>query len=175
MTEERRVGLYARVSTADQNEIPQLERLRFWAQANQFKVVIEETDRASGKLTVRRGQERLMAEARGHHIHAVAVAKIDRWARSIQHLSTSVNELHELGVAFYAVDQGIAVKKGDSTGMMILNVLGAVAQWEASIISERTREGLVGKVGKGRHRVGCGEDFPCPTGVHPVASESPGP
>lgn len=175
VTDRKRVGLYARVSTVDQNETPQLERLQEWATRNGYHVEVTETDRASGKLTVRRGQERLMAQARGHHIHAVAVAKIDRWARSIQHLATSINELLELGVDFYAVDQGLAVRKGDPTSKLIMNVLGSVAEWEASIISERTREGLAGKVGKGRHRTGCGVDFPCPTGVHPAEDDPSGP
>jgi len=166
LTGLRRVGLYTRVSTSEQDASNQLDRLNDWAAKNNLEVAAKETDRASGKLTVRRGQERLMAEARGHHLHAIAVAKVDRWARSIQHLSTSINEHHELGVDFYAVDQGLTVRKADPTSKLILNVLGAVAEWEASIISERTREGLVGKVGRGRHPKGCGRDFPCPSEAH---------
>jgi len=131
LTGPRRVGLYTRVSTTEQDASNQLDRLKDWAIKNNLEVAAKETDRASGKLTVRRGQERLMAEARGHHLHAIAVAKVDRWARSIQHLSTSINELHELGVDFYAVDQGLTVRRADPTSKLILNVLGAVAEWEA--------------------------------------------
>lgn len=166
MSEPRRVALYARVSTATQDPGPQLLRLREWAERQGFVVQFETHDIASGRLVQRRGMDVVMANARGHHIHAVAVAKVDRWARSMQHLATTVNELHGLGVDFYAIDQGLAVKRSDPTSTLILNVLGSVAQWEASIISERTRDGLVGKVGRGRHPKTCGTNLPCPTGKH---------
>lgn len=166
MSEPRRVALYARVSTATQDPGPQLQRLREWAERQGFIVQFETHDIASGRLVQRRGMDVVMANARGHHIHAVAVAKVDRWARSMQHLATTVNELHGLGVDFYAIDQGLTVKRSDPTSTLILNVLGSVAQWEASIISERTRDGLVGKIGRGRHPKTCGINLPCPTGKH---------
>ena len=170
-----RVGLYARVSTQGQDHTNQVERLKEWATRQGFDVAIIESDKASGRRVVRPGQERIMAEARGHHIHAVAVVKVDRWARSVQHLSTTLHELHDLGVAFYATDQGLTIRKGDATSKMMFDLLGAVAEWEASIISERTRDGLVGKVGKGRHPNGCGVDFPCPSGVHDETGEAKAP
>ena len=165
----RRAALYARVSTPDQAAGPQLARLREWAEREGYAAHLEREDVASGRLVRRPGAEAVMQAARGHHVHAVAVAKVDRWARSVQHLAATVEELHGLGVAFYAVDQGLAVRPGDPTSRLILNVLGAVAEWEASIISERTKDALralpAGK-GAGRHRRGCGEAFPCPTGAH---------
>jgi DNA invertase Pin-like site-specific DNA recombinase len=161
------VALYARVSTDKQDLVPQLARLREWAARNGFEVVGERADVASGRLVRRPGADEIMREARGHHVHALAVAKVDRWARSLQHLSATVNELHDLGIDFYAVDQGLAVRKGDPTAKLMLHILAACAEWEASIISERTKEGLVGKIGRGRHRKGCGVEFPCPTKKHP--------
>jgi len=170
MTEgRRRVAIYARVSTAEQDAEPQLVRLREWAERAGLDVTMERSDTASGRLVRRAGAEEIMQEARGHHVHAVAVAKVDRWARSMQHLAATVEELHGLGVEFHAVDQGLAVRPRDPTSRLILGVLGAVAEWEASIISERTKDALralpEGK-GAGRHRNGCGEEFACPTRVH---------
>ncbi len=162
-----RVALYARVSTRMQDAEPQLVRLREWAARQGFEVYMERTDLASGRLVRRSGADEILREARGHHVHVVAVAKVDRWARSLQHLAASVEELHSLGVDFYAVDQGLAVRQRDPTAMLILSILGACAQWEASIISERTKDGLRDKIGKGRHRNGCGVEFKCPTGKHP--------
>lgn len=146
---DQRVGVYGRVSTPGQDATPQLVRVREWAPAARLTVHMERVDVASGKLVRRPGQEEIMQAARGHHIHAVAVSKVDRWARSIQHLSSTVNELHALGVDFYAVDQGLAVRPKDPTSKLILNVLGAVAEWEASIISERTKDSLAAKKAAG--------------------------
>lgn len=163
----QRVALYARVSTAAQDATPQLVRLREWARDGGFEVVAERVDVASGRHVQRPGMAEILRLARAHRVHAVAVWRIDRWARSIQHLASSVNELHELGVAFHAVDQGLTVRKGESTSRLLLNVLGSVAEWEASIISERTRDGLVGKAGRGRHWRDCGSvSHPCPSGAH---------
>lgn len=144
-----RLAIYARVSTPDQDVEPQLVRLRDWARSGGHDVAMERRDVASGRLVRRPGQEEIMQAARGHHVHAVAVAKVDRWARSIQHLAGTVNELHGLGVAFYAVDQGLSVKPKDATSALILNVLGSVAQWEGSIISERTRDTLAARQAAG--------------------------
>jgi DNA invertase Pin-like site-specific DNA recombinase len=139
-----RVALYGRVSTNDQEGGSQLARLREWAAREGHEVVLERVDTATGRHVQRPGLTEVMAEARGHHVHVVAVCKVDRWARSVLHLASTVRELHELGVEFVAVDQGLRISRsrGDPTSELILNVLGAVAEWEASIISERTKESL---------------------------------
>jgi len=140
-----RVALYARVSTDEQEAAPQIARLRVWAERAGYVVHMERTDIATGKSgrhVNRPGQDEILAAARGHHVHVVAVAKVDRWARSVRHLSTTVDELHGLGVDFYAVDQGLAVKRGDPTAKLMLGILSSVAEWEASIISERTKDAL---------------------------------
>jgi DNA invertase Pin-like site-specific DNA recombinase len=139
-----KVALYARTSTADQDGSSQLERLREWARREGHDVVLERTDVASGRLVRRPGAGDVLAEARGHHIQAVAVVKVDRWARSVQHLAATVAELRELGVEFVAVDQGLRVSRDrtDPTATLILHVLASVAEWEGSIIRERTKEAL---------------------------------
>lgn len=137
-------ALYARVSTTDQDGSSQIARLRAWADREGRQVTIERTDEATGKNVRRPGLEAIMQEARGHHIRSVAVAKVDRWARSVLDLSSTLHELRDLGVEWVAVDQGLRISpdRSDPTSKLILDVLGAVAEWEASIISERTRQGL---------------------------------
>lgn len=140
-------ALYTRVSTSDQDGSSQLERLRAWAKDEGYSVALEETDEATGKNVRRPGLSRVMAEARGHHIGTIAVCKVDRWARSIMDLSATLHELRDLGVVWIAVDQGIRISpdRADATSKLVLDVLGAVAEWEASIISERTRQALTYK------------------------------
>lgn len=162
-----KVALYARVSTEKQDPQPQLGKLREWAARNQYVVCLEAVDKATGKNMRRPGMESVMNLVRQRHVDAVAVVKIDRWARSVKDLSNTVNEIHERKAEFHAIDQGLSVKPNDPTAKLILNVLGAVADWEGSIISERTKDGLAGKSGRGRHWKDCGSDLhPCPTGKH---------
>lgn len=142
--------MYARVSTEEQELGGQLERLESWAEKEGFRSR-SFVDKASGKDPDRPGQKELMGEAMGRRVQVVAVAKIDRWARSVSHLASSVEKLHDRGIGFVAVDQGLWVRPGDPTGELILTVLGAVAQWEGSIISERTREALAHLKEKGEH------------------------
>lgn len=139
-----RLAIYARVSTPEQQIDGQLARLRQWAAERGLAVALEESDVASGRLVRRPGQERILAEARGRHVQVVAVVRVDRWARSLGHLASSLDELHRLRVGFVAVDQGLEIPgdRDDATAGLVLGVLGAVAQWEASIIAERTKDGL---------------------------------
>lgn len=137
-----RVALYARVSTPDQDPEPQLTQLRAWAKREGHTVTMERAEIASGKLVRRSLQDEIMGEALGRRVDAVACTKVDRWARSLRFLSDSLGGLHERGAAFYCVDQGLRVVKGDPTSKLTLDVLGAVAEWEGSIISERTKDAL---------------------------------
>lgn len=162
-----KVALYARVSTEGQDPHPQLAKLRDWATRNSYTICLEAVDKATGKNMRRPGMESVMALIRQRHVDAVAVCKIDRWARSVKDLSNTVQEIHERKAEFHAIDQGLSVKPNDPTAKLILNVLGAVADWEGSIISERTKDGLAGKNGRGRHWKDCGSlSHPCPTGKH---------
>lgn len=113
------------------------------------EVRLERAEIASGKLVRRAIQDEIMGEALGRRVDAVACVKVDRWARSLKHLSTSVGALHERGAAFYCVDQGLTVVKGDPTAGLTLGVLGAVAEWEGAIISERTRDSLAALKARG--------------------------
>lgn len=160
-----KVALYTRVSTEGQDPLPQLVKLREWAAGH--TVVLEAVDKATGKNMRRPGMDSVMNLVRQRHIDAVVVCKIDRWARSVKDLSNTVSEIHERKAEFHAIDQGLSVKPNDPTAKLILNVLGAVADWEGSIISERTKDGLAGKSGRGRHWKDCGSPaHPCPTGKH---------
>lgn len=86
---------------------------------------------------------------------AVAVWKIDRWARSTQELSREVTTLYNKGVKFISLTDNIDLSS--ASGTLQFNIISAFAQFERDIISERTREGLkhaknVGKRGKDKKR-----------------------
>jgi DNA invertase Pin-like site-specific DNA recombinase len=83
--------------------------------------------------------------------NAIMVTKLDRLGRSLQHLLSLIEEFKNKGVHFIAITQNIDTSS--AIGKFQLQVMGAFAEFERNIISERTKEGLkyaknVGKRGK---------------------------
>jgi DNA invertase Pin-like site-specific DNA recombinase len=153
-----RIGIYARVSTTDQDCSQQLRELRDYAAARKWDVQGEYVDHAvSGKKDSRPAMNELMDAARRRAIDAIVCWKIDRWGRSMPHFVGSVQELGSLGVRFIAVTQGIDTDESNPTSRLMLNLLAAFAEFERELIVERTRAGLQrarreGRIG-GRPRV----------------------
>ncbi len=144
------IALYTRVSTKDQDAKLQLVRLREWATRMGFDPITEFVETASGRLVRRPEQDKVMALVRGRHVRHVAVVKLDRWGRSLIDLKNSINEMVDNGVTFHAIDQGITFEKKSASGGLHLNLLGAFAEFEAEMISDRTREALAAKVATGK-------------------------
>jgi putative DNA-invertase from lambdoid prophage Rac len=95
-----RVGIYARVSTQDQQTLPmQIDSLKKYARARKWKVILQVEDIGSG-ASQRKKREQLMRAARRREIDCVLVWKLDRWGRSLHDLVSTLKELTELGVAF---------------------------------------------------------------------------
>jgi putative DNA-invertase from lambdoid prophage Rac len=143
-----RVALYHRVSTIDQR--PELARreLRAAARTRGARVVLSLEETGSGARADRPGWERVMAAARAGSLDAVMVWKLDRAGRSQLDLLASVETLHRCGVAFIATSQGLEFR-GDATGRLLLGCLAACAEFERSLIRERTRQGLAGARSRG--------------------------
>jgi DNA invertase Pin-like site-specific DNA recombinase len=146
---------YHRVSTTDQNPTLAREELRSAATRLGMELVEEIEETGSGARNDRPGLQRVLAAARSGKIDAVLTWKVDRFARSVLDLCTNVRELVEVhGCAFYAVSQGLVIKPGgEATSRLLLNILGAVSEFEREIIRERTRLGL-GKAKRAGKRLG---------------------
>jgi DNA invertase Pin-like site-specific DNA recombinase len=78
----------------------------------------------------------------------VMVSKLDRIGRSLQHLLSLIEEFTQKGIHLISVTQNIDTTT--SVGKLQLQIMGAFAEFERNLISERTKEGLKGnmKVGK---------------------------
>jgi DNA invertase Pin-like site-specific DNA recombinase len=79
------------------------------------------------------------------------VTKLDRLGRSLQHLLSLFDEFNKRRISFIATTQNIDTTTAG--GRLQMQILGAFAEFERSLISERTKEGLkvatgVGKRGK---------------------------
>ena len=70
----------------------------------------------------------------------LVVTKLDRLARSTADLSRLVEQLHDKGAALRVLD--INLDTSTSTGRLMLNLLGSIAQFEREVMLERQREGI---------------------------------
>lgn len=135
------VGLYVRVSRADQN--PQLQHdecRRLAAARNWSDVQVYEDHGFSGARDRRPALDRLLADARRGRLSIILVWRTDRLFRSLRHMVTTIDELSALGVAFVS-----ATEPFDTTtpqGRLLLHLVSAFAEFERQVNVERTRAGM---------------------------------
>ncbi len=136
-----RVALYARVSTTDQNCEMQLSDMKRMAESRGFEIVSEHVEKGiSGGKDSRPELNHLMKDARRGKFKAVLVWRFDRFARSLKHLVTALEEFRSLGVEFLSHQE--AVDTSTPAGRMLFQVIGAMAEFEREIIRERVIAGL---------------------------------
>ena len=133
--------VYARVSTRGQNPENQLLALRKYAEARGLQIVETYVDVGqSGGKASRPELDRLMMDARRRKFNIVLVARLDRLARSLKQLVMTLDELRELGISFVSLQE--AFDTSTSTGILLFQVVGAIAEFERSLIRERIALGL---------------------------------
>src|SRR4051812_48629139 len=145
-----RTALYMRVSTADQKPDLQSDDLRGYAARAGLDVVQDYCDVAvSGRREGRPQLNALMAAARNHAIDCVLVWKFDRFARSTRHLLTALEEFDHLGGRFVSVQDQIDTDS--PMGRAMFTIIGAMAELESSLISERVTAGMRAAEARGKH------------------------
>ena len=139
----KRIAVHGRVSTEAQNYSSQLREVRAYVRRRWTKSeVVEYLDKASGTRFTREGLDAMMAEVRKSRIDVLAVYKLDRLGRSLQHLAQLIGELETHGTALIASSQGIDTSESNPVGRLQMHVLAAVAEFERSVIVERINAGL---------------------------------
>ena len=135
-----RAGLYARVSTSDQQTLAMQSRaMRDYAARRGWTVVMQIREVNSGAAQ-REARERLLEAARRREIDAVLVWRLDRWGRSVTDLLTTLQELEHLGVGFVSLTEALDLTT--PAGRAMAGLLAVFAQFEKEILRERTRAGL---------------------------------
>ena len=135
-----RVGLYARVSTQDQQTLPlQMQAMRQYVQARQWQVTLEVEEVSSGAVS-RPKREQLVKQARRRELDAILVWRLDRWGRSLADLITSLQELNALGVGFVSLHE--ALDMTTPTGRAMAGLLAVFAEFERDILRERVKAGI---------------------------------
>jgi DNA invertase Pin-like site-specific DNA recombinase len=135
-----RVGLYARVSTHDQQTLPmQLSAMREYAKKRSWSVAVEVKDVGSG-ATTRPERERLIDAARRREIDLVLVWRLDRWGRSLVDLVTTLQELNALDVGFVSLSEALDLTT--PSGRALAGMLAVFAEFERDILRDRVRAGI---------------------------------
>ena len=146
-----RTALYARVSTADKGQDPemQLRELREYCQRRGWDIAGEYTDiGVSGSKDSRPQLNQLMTDAAKRKCDAVVVWRFDRFARSVSHLLRALETFRSLGIEFVSYNE--AIDTSTPVGKMTFTVLAAVAELERSLIIERVRAGVRNARAKGK-------------------------
>ncbi|MFB0626075.1 recombinase family protein [Streptomyces sp. AB3(2024)] len=134
---------YARVSTDDQEALLQHDALTLAGCARIF------TDKASGKNTDRPELTAALDYLRPGD--TLCVWKLDRFARSLIDLVTLVDSLTVRGIGFKVLTGALAsIDPNTPDGRLMLQVVGAMAEFERSLIKDRTRAGLDAARAQGR-------------------------
>src|SRR3989440_12394992 len=102
-----RAGLYARVSTNDQQTLAMQNRaMREYAVRRGWTVAMQVREVNSGAVR-REAREKLLDAARRREIDLVLVWRLDRWGRSVTDLLATLQELEHLGVGFVSLTEGL--------------------------------------------------------------------
>jgi DNA invertase Pin-like site-specific DNA recombinase len=132
---------YARVSTHDQNLELQLAALR---RAGCDKVLFDVG--VSGAIAHRPALSEVLTTLRSDDV--LVVWRLDRLGRSLSHLISLITDFEQRGVAFKSLCE--AIDTSTAPGRLMFHVLGALAEFERSLIRERTTAGLAAARAKGR-------------------------
>lgn len=126
---------YARVSTLNQNITTQVELLK----DNGCEKIF--TDIASGVREDRTGLNEMMAFLRNGDV--IIVYKTDRIFRSLKNMIELIEKFNKKGVLFKSITEPV-FDTTTANGKFIIQIFGAVAEFERNLISERTKSGLEG-------------------------------
>lgn len=143
-----RVGIYARVSTQDQQTLPmQLTKMKEYIENRKWTLTVEVEEVGSGAKT-RPKREELLKMARRREIDAILVWKLDRFGRSLADLVTTLSELRELGVIFVSLTESLDFST--PSGRAMAGMLSTFAEFERDIIRERVIAGIANARANGK-------------------------
>jgi DNA invertase Pin-like site-specific DNA recombinase len=146
--ETPRAGLYARVSTHDQQTLPmQLAAMRDYAQKRGWPIAAEIRDIGSG-AALRQKRQQLLAVARRREIDLVVVWRLDRWGRSLVDLVNTLQELSSLKVGFVSLSEALDLTT--PAGRALCGMLAVFAEFERDILRDRVKAGIAQARAEGR-------------------------
>ena len=145
----KRAALYVRVSTNEQGTGAQERALREYVQRRGWRVQkIYHNQGISGATERRPALTELMKDCRRGSVDVLVVWKFDRSARSLNALISGLEVCRSLGIDFVSVTESVDTSL--PAGELVFQMIGAVAQFERSLIAERVKSGLANARAKGK-------------------------
>lgn len=149
------VALYARVSTRDKDQDPevQLARLRDYCKHKGWQITEEYVDYASAvDLRGRRRWRDLLDDVASRRVKRLVVFKLDRAFRSVKDMHDTLGMLGAVGCEFESSQEQF--ETSTAVGRLMLNIMASMAEFELELIRERVEAGmeLARKKGKLIHR-----------------------
>src|SRR3990167_1967957 len=133
-----KIAIYCRVSREDLNlENQRIQLEEFCKLKGHEYEVFEETESTRKTRPIK---EKVLDLLRKGKFDGVLVYKVDRWARSLQELIMNIEEIKNRGKHFIVLTQPIDTS--NASGMLMLQLIGAFAEFEREMIRERTMSGL---------------------------------
>ncbi len=143
-----RAGLYARVSTHDQQTLPmQLTAMRQYARRRGWTVALEVEEVASG-ANERPERQRLIDAAKRRAVDVVVVWRLDRWGRSLVDLVTTLHELAAVEVGFVSLSEALDLTT--PSGRALAGMLAVFAEFERELLRDRVKAGIAQARKEGR-------------------------
>jgi len=133
-----KIAIYIRVSTTDQTVENQRLRLTEYAQSKGWEYDI--FSEVQSTRNTRPVKAEMLTRLRNHEYYGLLVYKLDRYARSSTELILEISELIKKGIFFYSYSENLDFST--ATGKLHFQILSAFAEFERSLISERTKEGI---------------------------------
>jgi DNA invertase Pin-like site-specific DNA recombinase len=154
----KKVALYLRVSTVEQDTTNQRRELEAVAERHGWEIVtIFEDNGVSGFKTKRPGLDKLMKAVSRREIDMVTAWSVDRLGRSLQGLLDVLTELRAKKVDLYLHVQG--VDTSTPSGKAMFQMLGVLSEFEREMIRERVLSGMARAKSQGKH---CGRPKTAP-------------
>lgn len=146
---KKRVAIYCRVSTAEQDTDRQERDLKAFAKRAGHQVVQVYLETASGAKNNRAQRAKVIELARGRHIDAILVTELTRWGRSTPDLLSTLEKLADWNVSVIA-QTGFDFDLSTAQGKLMLTLMAGIAQFERDLLRERTLLGLAAARARGK-------------------------
>ena len=144
----KRVVIYARVSTNEQNCDRQVAELEQVVKNNNWELVDTYIDKGYSRTTTTRPElDRMMKDAFVRKFDMVITLELSRLGSSLKHMIEIVDKFKEKKIQLFIVNQQIDTSS--ATGYMFFSIMTSIANYERELISERVKSGLENAKRKG--------------------------